>query len=314
MASWRRPLIVGAAGQVGAALAAALRALGAPETILRSSRRPTPGSLALDLADLAESPDLLKPVEDAAPDLVLCAGGMTFVDGCERAPNEAMRANALGPAVLAAFAHRRRAPFVFFSSDYVFSGSAATPGPYDESAPTHPLSVYGRSKLAGEQAVLSANPDALIVRTTVVYGADPAGKNFLYTLLRHLRTGQPLRVPRDQISTPTWNRDLAAAVLALLDAEARGIVHVAGPERLDRLQFAQVVAGFFGLDPALVAGLPTAALGQLAARPLLSGLATSRLETLVPNLQRHDLREALQAIEPEIRAFLRTLAEQPVHA
>lgn len=309
MAGWRRPLVVGASGQVGAAIAVALERRGESVPV-RSSRVGRPGWLRLDAAELVDSSRELAAVGEIDPDLIVCAGGTTFVDGCEREPEACFRANATGPAALAAFAYERRVPFVFFSSDYVFGGRAAVPGPYGEKAETDPLSVYGRSKLAGERAVLAEHPGALIVRTTVVYGPDTAGKNFLYTLLRHLATGQRLRVPMDQVSTPTYNRDLAEAVLELVDCGASGVMHVAGPELMDRLEFAREVAGFFGLDASCVEGVTTASLGQAAARPLHSGLSTGRLEQLLPLLRRHTLREALADTEVAMHSFLASVSQQ----
>ena len=303
MKDWRRPLIVGASGQVGNALMETFARRGMAERVMLSSREARDGWLRLDLAELADlggGPALL---DEVTPDLILCTGGMTFVDGCETDENASRKANALGPAALAGYARRAGAAFVFFSTDYVFSGTDEDPGPYDETSATGPLSVYGRTKLEGEVAVMEAHAGALVVRTTVVYGPDAAGKNFLYTLLRYPSHGQRVRVAVDQVSTPTYNRDLAEATLALTDVQASGVVHVAGPELMDRLQFAREVAGVFGLRVDLIDGVTTASLGQKAARPLRSGLATKRLEQLLPAFRRHTLREALAECGSELQRF-----------
>ena len=291
---WQRPLVVGASGQVGAELCRALEASGA-ETVLRGGRTlKRPGWLTVDLSRILTEADAVAAVGEARPDLILCVGAMTFVDGCEDNPEQASRVNAYGPSALAAYAHRRGLPFAFFSSDYVFDGSAERPGPYAEDAPTHPLSVYGKTKLEGERAVLRVQPRALVVRTSWVYGPDAAGRNFISSLVRQLRAGDRVRVPSDQISTPTLNRDLAQTTLALLRSELHGIVHVTGPERLSRLALAQAVARFFGLDPGLVDGVPTAELGQKAARPLLSGLISGRLEEIGVGGRPRPLQEGLE--------------------
>ncbi len=310
MSVWKRPLIVGASGQVGAALYRCFARRGEEESVLRSSREQREGWLRLDLAEIADVPGGPVLLDELTPDLILCTGGMTFVDGCEGDPEVCRKANALGPAAFASYARTNGAKFVFFSTDYVFSGSADAPGPYDEAAPVDPLSVYGRSKLEGEQAVMEAHPGALIVRTTVVYGPDAAGKNFLYTLLRYPSMGQRVRVAADQVSTPTYNRDLAEATLALVEAGASGVVHVAGPELMDRMQFAREVAGVFGLQESYLDAVSTASLGQAAARPLQSGLLTRRLEELVPSFRRHTVREALEESAPELRHFLETLPKR----
>ncbi len=311
MIGWKRPMIVGASGQVGTALYNALQRRDQGGAVLRSSREARPGWLRLDLAELAGSGTGPALLDEFTPDLILCAGGMTFVDGCETDPETARKLNAAGPAVLAGYARRQGAPFVFFSTDYVFGGTPETPGPYDESAPVDPQSVYGRTKLEGERAVLEAYPEALVIRTTVVYGPDTAGKNFLYTLLRYPSVGQRVRVAMDQVSTPTYNRDLAGATLALVEAGAHGIVHVAGSEVMGRLQFAREVAEVFGLNADLIEGVTTVSLGQAAPRPLHSGLLTRQLEEIVPGLRRHTVREALRDCEPELRRFLEALPRRP---
>jgi dTDP-4-dehydrorhamnose reductase len=123
-----------------------------------------------------------------------------------------------------------------------------------------------------------------VVRTTVVYGPEAHGRNFAYQLATRLGRGEPMRVPEDQVSSPTYNRDLAEGLVALVDAGVTGVVHVAGPEILDRATFARRLAAGMGLDPGLVVPVPTAALGQVAPRPLDAGLRTNRLRTLVPGL------------------------------
>jgi dTDP-4-dehydrorhamnose reductase len=289
---WQRPLIIGASGQVGTELTRELSSQGAAE-ILRTTRTPREGWLHLDLTTLRSPAEAATALDPLAPDLILCAGAMTFVDGCEDRPQDAFLANAHGPSALASYARSRGIPFVYFSSDYVFDGSEATPGPYRESAPPNPLSVYGASKLQGERAVLRVYPDALVLRTSWVYGADAAGKNFISTLVRQLRAGQRMRVPSDQISTPTYNRDLAQIALQLAAAGSSGIVHVTGPDLISRLDLARTIASAFKLDHNLLDGVETSQLGQRAPRPLRSGLISERLSQLLPNARLHTLQEGL---------------------
>lgn len=291
--TWQRPLVVGASGQVGVELCAALEANGATE-LLRSARAPRDGWLTLDLASLRTVAEAAAVLDVAAPDLVICSGAMTFVDGCEDRPEEAFRANAHGPSVLASYARQHGLPFVFFSTDYVFDGTAENRGPYSESDQVRPLSVYGESKLEGERAVMRVHPEAVILRTSWVYGPDAAGKNFISTLQRLLRSGQRMQVPSDQISTPTLNRDLAQAALQLVKAKARGVFHVTGPDLLSRYELAQLVARFFSLDESLIDGVPTAELGQRAVRPLFSGLHSERLAQALPVFRMRTLQEGLQ--------------------
>lgn len=292
--AWGRPLIVGAGGQVGGALQRCLEAQGCVE-VVRSSREARAGWLRLDLAKLRSSSDAERALAGTEPDAILCAGAMTFVDGCEDDPELAFRANAHGPAALASYAQWRGVPFVFFSSDYVFDGSPENPGPYTEHDAARPLSVYGESKMMGERAVLRVNPQALVVRTSWVYGPDVAGKNFISALRRQLGAGQVLRVPADQVSTPTLNVDLAEITLALVRAGVSGVVHVAGPELLSRLELAKAVARHFSLDEGLIEGRTTASLGQRARRPLHSGLRSEILSAVLPGRSPRSLEEGLRA-------------------
>jgi dTDP-4-dehydrorhamnose reductase len=282
----RAALIVGAGGQVGAVL---LRQLG--ERAVGTWRTPAAGRLTLDLEDMAARPALAADVVRRADvRTVFVVAAMTQVDRCEDHPATAMAVNRDAPARLAAAARRRGARTVFFSTEYVFDG---TTGPYRESDEARPLSVYGRTKLAGEQAVLEADPAALVVRTTVVWGPEANGRNFAHQLARRLRDGTPMAVPEDQISTPTYNDDLARATVALVDAGVTGVVHVAGAELLDRAAFARRLAAAMGLDPALVQPVPTAALGQRAARPLRAGLRIDRLRSLLPSFEPLDPEAAV---------------------
>ena len=283
-------LVVGANGQVGAALTSVLGSNALPAGRLASSEIP----LVIDLAALASNPSLapglLAPL---AIDAVYCVGGATDVERCETDHDWAYAANCHGPAALAAAA--RHLPFVFFSTDYVFPGTAQNPGPYTEDAPTNPLSIYGKSKLLGEQAVLTAHPDALIIRTTTVFGPDKQRKNFLYTLQRLLSEGKPMRVAADQLSTPTYNADLAATAIALVQAHATGIVNVAGPDLLSRFDFALLAAGLLSLDPSLLSPIDTSELNQRAPRPLHSGLDTTRLSALLGHNPMHSTADAVIA-------------------
>jgi dTDP-4-dehydrorhamnose reductase len=192
--------------------------------------------------------------------------------------------------VLAEVAEERRIPFVYFSTEYIFDG---TGGPYDEDAGARPISSYGRSKWRGEREVAAVCSRTLILRTTVVYGPDHAEKNFLYSLARALVGRTPFKVPDDQISTPTYNRDLAMAALRLVESGTIGVFNVSGPERLSRLKFATEAARLLGLAADLVVGVPTASLGQRAPRPLQAGLSTEKLRRLHPGIHMRDLSSSL---------------------
>jgi dTDP-4-dehydrorhamnose reductase len=148
--------------------------------------------------------------------------------------------------------------------------------------------------------VREANPRAVVIRTTVVYGPEPQGKNFVYQLLRRVRAGEGMRVPVDQVSSPTYNRDLAAASVELAERDLAGVINIAGDGVLDRFAFARLACEVFGLDATSIDPVGTAALGQRAKRPLRAGLRIDRARaTLATPLRSpvdglHAMRRALE--------------------
>ena len=266
-----RALVIGGSGQVGAALERTLIGRG-HAAVATHHRVSQPGTVQLDVRDEAATSRVMT---DVAPDVVFCPAGLTFVDYCEDHADEALEANCEAPARAAKLAAKRGAAFVFFSTEYVFDGRD---GPYGEDDPVTPLSVYGRSKLDGERAVMAANPRALVVRTTVVYGPEPQGKNFIYQLRRRIAAGETVKVPADQRSSPTFNVDLANATVELVERACGGVVHVAGPSVIDRYAFARLACDVFDLDVGLVVPVTTADLQQRAARPLNAGLRIEQVK------------------------------------
>jgi len=267
---------VGATGQLGALLVAQLGITALPA----ARRQQSPDWLHLDLESIAANPAQLDGlIAQHNITTVYCAAAATNVDKCESDHAWAEAANHLGPLALARAA--THIPFVFFSTDYVFDGTAENPGPYTEDATTNPLSVYGRTKLEGEQSILTAHPSALVLRTTTVYGPDPQGKNYLYTLSRVLKEGKTMLAPKDQLATPTYNADLAAAAIALIERKQSGLFHVAGPDFLSRYDFAVAACEILALPTATLQPITTPKLQQKAARPLLGGLAIGKLQSLL---------------------------------
>jgi dTDP-4-dehydrorhamnose reductase len=285
----RKSLVVGATGQVGSAI---VTLLGPANCIGTCAHKPNLDTVRLDLAEVAANPGIAKFVLQAHEiQEIYCVGGMTNVDGCEADPELAHRVNCEGPTALAHAAAINGLPFAYFSTEYVFNGKD---GPYMEESQPCPISAYGRSKLLGEIEIAKAHPQALIIRTTVVYGPDPGAKNFIYSLRRALLANRTYRVPDDQISTPTYNLDLARAATDLLQARTSGVIHVAGPESLSRYDFARRAAIALKLDPAGIVGVPTAELGQWAPRPLQAGLLIGKLKRLRPELRMHTLDESIR--------------------
>lgn len=291
-----RALVIGASGQVGAALLQAFRARG-HHAAGTYAHHPADGLTALDITDRAA---VERAIEDARPDWVLCPAGLTHVDRCEEHPDEAFAINRDGPLAAARLARRAGAGFVFYSTEYVFDGER---GPYAEEDPARPLSVYGRSKWEGERAVLAELERAIVVRTTVVYGPDRQEKNFVYQLIRNCRGGQPMKIPADQVSSPTYNADLAWASVELCERDLRGVYHLAGDGVLDRFAFARLACQVFELDPSRLTPVATAALGQKAPRPLKGGLLIAKA--------RAALLTSLRSPEAGLRAMRLALEGHP---
>ncbi len=299
-----RVLIVGASGQVGAAMCDFLRKTGRESLVLAAARTPQPGWVELDLANVVDAADVAGILRQEDLSAILCIAGWTHVDGCEDDPELSLQVNATGPGALAAYAWERKVPFVYYSTDYVFNGFAATPGPYTEDAATDPLNVYGRDKLAGETQVLGFHPEALILRTAGVYGADRQGKNFVYQVLKRLTLGQGVRVPEDQSATPTYNVDLARATFALLQAGATGVYNACGPDMVNRREFAEQIAREFGFATDTIEGVLTATLHQPASRPLIAGLNSSKLVQVCPDASMRGIHDALEDCRPALEASI----------
>jgi len=195
-----RILLTGGAGQLGWELRRTLASLGDVVATERAT---------LDLGDVAS---VRRAVREVSPALIVNAAAYTMVDLAESEPETAMAVNAAAPAILAEEAERLDAALVHFSTDYVFSGDK--PEPYTEDDTPRPLNVYGRSKLAGEEAIRSSGARHLILRTSWAYGAR--GRNFLVTILRLARERDELRVVDDQTGAPTWTRTIAEATAAIV--------------------------------------------------------------------------------------------------
>jgi dTDP-4-dehydrorhamnose reductase len=269
-----KSLVIGASGQIGTQI---VRLIG-EEHCIRTARGHGPGiDFALDLSTITSFSTMPSGLRSSALREIYCVGGMSNVDACEGRGADAVRANCTGPEVFARGASRLNIPFVYFSTDYVFDGNS---GPNDENDPTGPLNVYGASKLAGEKAVLNACPHALVIRTTVVFGFDRAGRNSLYSMRSALRASQHVRVADDQHTTPTYNVDLARASIALMRAGTTGIVHVCGSEQMSRYEFARHCASHLGFSDVQVHPVKTSELSQTAQRPLRAGLISNRCELL----------------------------------
>ncbi|OFS75120.1 NAD(P)-dependent oxidoreductase [Pseudomonas sp. HMSC08G10] len=263
-------LVCGHNGQLAQALRPQLADLG--EVLL----------LGRDQLDLANPEQLREPLRRLAPDLIINAAAHTAVDQAESEPELAFAINAEGPRVLAEQAARLGVPLIHYSTDYVFDGDKPTP--YTEADTPNPLGVYGRSKLAGEQAISAVGGEHLILRTSWIYSRH--GRNFLLTMQRLLQERPQLRVVDDQVGAPTWAGTLAVSTRALIErwqagqAGAWGLYHLTAQGETSWFGFAQAIAEHLraqGLPCAELLPIPSSEYPTPARRPLNSRLDCSRL-------------------------------------
>jgi len=269
-----RVLLLGATGQVGSALQPLL----APRfEVLAPGRR--------DL-DLSDGEALRSYLHRARPTVIVNAAAYTAVDRVEDAPEVAWATNAAAPAIMAQCAEALGAALIHYSTDYVFDG--AKDSPYTEADAPAPLSEYGRTKLAGDEAIMTTPAPYLIFRTGWVYGAS--GQNFLLTMQRLLRERSEVRVVDDQVGAPTWSRTIAAVTVQILDQAAEsplefiransGLYNLAARGQTSWYGFASAIredlvrrqCGVGRLIPITTSEYPTP-----ARRPRFTVLDTSRL-------------------------------------
>jgi dTDP-4-dehydrorhamnose reductase len=222
------------------------------------------------------------------PCAVINAAARTDVDGCENDAEGAFAVNARGAGHVAAACGASASRMIQVSTDYVFDGRKG--GPYSESDRPNPQSVYGKSKMAGEEAVRAALSDYLIVRTSWLFGRH--GKNFVDRILKAASRQSVLEVVGDQYGCPTYARDLAAGIGALLTTDYRGIVNVTNSGICSWCEFARAILELAGMSGVKVNEITSDRLERRAPRPPFSALDGSRYAGLTGAPMRH-WREAL---------------------
>lgn len=290
-----RVLICGQHGQVSRELQRRLRNVG--ELIV----------MGRDQLDLAQPQLIRQTVRNLHPDLIINAAGHTGVDQAESEPEAAFALNALAPGVLAEEAFALDIPLIHYSTDYVFDGNKTEP--YNEEDAPNPLGVYGKSKLAGEQAVSAVNGKHLILRTSWVYSSY--GRNFLLTMQRLLQEKSELRVVDDQIGAPTWTGSIAASTLALIDGWQRGTAkwgtyHLTAQGQVSWYGFAQAIGDTLqrqGKPCATLLPISSSEYPAAAVRPLNSRLDCSRLERVWGISQPHWKAALLECLDDQTALF-----------
>jgi dTDP-4-dehydrorhamnose reductase len=255
-----RIVITGAGGQLGSCLAALAADQGRESLALTSSQ--------WNITDPAAAASIVK-----SGDVVINCAAYTNVDGAESDEAAAYAVNVAGPEHIAHACGRAGAQFLHVSTDYVFNADSATAAPFEPTDDTSPQGVYGRSKRAGEVAVLAALPEAVVVRTAWVYTGG-TGKDFV-AVMRRLAAGDgPIDVVDDQTGSPTYVADLAAALLQIADDRVPGpILHAANEGAVSRFEQARAVFEECGADPSRVRPVSSDHNPRPAPRPTFSALS-----------------------------------------
>jgi dTDP-4-dehydrorhamnose reductase len=286
-----RLVVTGREGQVAASLLEAGQGRASVEVI----------AIGRPELDLARPDTVIEAIAAAKPDIVVSAAAYTAVDQAEDEPDQAFAVNAVGAGKVAEATARLGVPVIHLSTDYVFDGSA--PGAYVETDATAPGSVYGASKLAGEQAVAAANPHHLILRTAWVY--SPFGRNFVKTMLRLAADRDEIAVVADQWGNPTSALDIADAILhaaAQLHGKkgsgASGIYHLAGTGEANWSGFARHIldtSRVFGGPWARVRDIATMDYPTKARRPANSRLSSAKFASVF-GWNAPDWRQSTEAV------------------
>lgn len=257
-----RVVISGAGGLVGRTLSGMVRARGADVAALTSAQ--------WDITDPAATAEVLRP-----GDTVVNCAAYTKVDAAEADPDVARAVNVTGSAHIARACARVGAGLIHVSTDYVFDGvfPDGPPRPYEIDDPTAPLSVYGRTKLDGERAVLDAMPEARVVRTAWIYEGG-SGSDFVAALRRAAAGSDPVDVVTDQVGSPTYVVDLCAALLRIIDDPPTvPILHAANAGAVSRYDQVRAIFEEVGADPARVRPVTSDRFSRPAGRPPYSALS-----------------------------------------
>jgi dTDP-4-dehydrorhamnose reductase len=244
--------------------------------------------------DITSKEQVKSAISKHQPDVVLNCAAFTDVDKCETERELCWKLNvdAIKNLIIATRPHNIK--LVHISTDYIFDGKN---GPYDEEAIPNPVSFYGRSKLAAENAVFASGINAAIVRTMVLFGVGQNVKpNFAVWLINKLTAKEKVNIVDDQIGNSTIVDNLAFGILKVIESEQSGIFNIAGKDIESRLDFTYKLCEVFGFDKGLIIKIKTASLNQPAQRPLNSGLITLKAQTEL-QFKPFDTMEALQLLK-----------------
>ncbi|CAH1775231.1 unnamed protein product [Owenia fusiformis] len=315
-----RVLIIGASGQVGGALKEAVAKRPDMVSIGTCGEHPQECLIPFDMEKAASDPSIIDTLFTACRPAIVCiCAAFSWVDGNEKFPEKAKAINLTAVTKLTEAAKAIGAKTVFYSSDYVFDGATKQNGlasgmaeiyanslGYSETDTANPLNNYGSYKLDAEKAVLATDPSALVLRISRVYGPEVQGKNFVFQLTNNIQAGKSLNCLTDEISCPTYNRDIAEATLELARKDLSGLFHCTGPQALSKLQWGIEVCKYFNLDSGKLNPIEGQQQGT-ANRPKVAVMSSQKLSAAIPDVKFHTISEALKDWQENPRGKLLNL-------
>ncbi|MCX8189426.1 MAG: dTDP-4-dehydrorhamnose reductase [Nitrososphaeria archaeon] len=271
-------LVTGASGLLGSKLAAILLSKGYTVYAGYFGNMPVHGVPVK--VDVSDENSVCKAFMLSKPDVVVHAAALTNVDTCELKKDQAWATNVIGTKNVTKFSKQYNSFLVYVSTDYVFKGDK---GLYCEEDTPEPINYYGYTKFKGEEEVRNVLEEYCIARTSVIYGSFPAtGKtNFVLWIIDKLTKGERINVVVDQYNSPTLNTNLAEMLSEIIERKHIGIFHLAGATRINRYDFAKIVAEVFNLDKSLIQPTASDKISWVAKRPKDSSLNVGKaLRTL----------------------------------
>jgi len=246
--------------------------------------------------DITDKGKIAEVIEKFNPSCVIHTAAIVDVDFCEENKDLAWKVNVEGTRNIAEICRKNDIKMVYFSTDFIFDGKM---GDYREDDKPNPLSVYGRTKLEGEEAVKSGCSDYLICRTAVPYGLNPAKKsNFGLWVIEKLKNNEKINVFTDQINSPTFIDDFSMALSKLIEINASGTYNVTGSEAISRYEFARKVVKIFGFDEDLVNPIISDQLRQKAQRPKNASLNIDKITKL--GIKMSNIEEGLTKLKSQM--------------
>jgi dTDP-4-dehydrorhamnose reductase len=285
-----RILLTGASSQVGGYFLREIAKHPIPSVAWSGSRTGRLFGIELEPVDLTDTERVRAAFRRAAPTVVIHAGAVAGVGECYRNPERAYQVNTQGTVLLADLAREAGARMLFLSTDLVFDGEK---GSYREDDLPAPLSVYGRTKAAAEQAV-RAVPHGLVLRVSLLFGPSIVGHPYFFDeQVAALREGRRLTLFQDEWRTPFSLASAARAVRMLVQSDFAGILHLGGPERMSRLEMGQRLAGYLGVETSTLVAVSRSNVPAAEPRPCDTSLDCSRWRSLFPAQRWPGWHEAL---------------------